>query len=80
MLLHSTTKLSKLRSVAPSSKKFKATLHLPEVSPNTPIESKLQFKKAIPVSLDNVVKLIADSLKSLLHEKMKIFELEFKCL
>ena len=53
---------------------------LPEVAPNTIIESSIQFKKSIPVSLDKIISEASTLLRNSVSEKMKDFESEFKAL
>ena len=62
------------------SRKFKGSLILPEVSPNTVIESNIQFKKSIPASMDKIMSEASTLLQNLVSEKMKEFETEFKAL
>ena len=62
------------------SRKFKGSLILPEVSPNTVIESNIQFKKSIPASLDKILSEASTQLQNLVSDKMKEFEAEFKAL
>jgi hypothetical protein len=62
------------------SRKFKGSLVLPEVSPNTVIESSIQFKKTIPASLDKLISEASTLLQNLLSDKMKEFEAEFSAL
>jgi hypothetical protein len=62
------------------SRKFKGSLVLPEVSPNTFIESNIQFKKSIPASLDKMISEASTLLQNLVSDKMKEFETEFKAL
>ena len=62
------------------SRKFKGSLILPEVSPNTIIEPNIQFNKSIPASLDKVISEASTLLQNLLSDKMKEFEAEFSAL
>lgn len=62
------------------SRKFKGALTLPEVSPNTVIESSIQFKKSIPAFLDKLVSEVSTLLRQSVSDRMKDFESEFKAL
>ena len=62
------------------SRRFKGSLILPEVSPNTVIESNIQFKKSIPASLDKIMSEASTLLQNLVSDKMKEFDTEFKAL
>jgi hypothetical protein len=53
---------------------------LSEVSPNTVVESNIQFKKSIPASLDKIISEASTLLQNLVSDKMKEFETEFKAL
>jgi len=59
-------------------KKFKGTIHLPEVSPDSSMEYRTEWKKSLPANIKNRVNAAANELSKKLIQQLQVFDSEYK--